>query len=40
MTWLRNLLCRLFRPRVRWDELHYGKPATVDDEQQRLNGEL
>lgn len=39
MNWLRSLLRRLFRRKVDWDQLDYGKPAKVEDEFSKLNGE-
>lgn len=39
MNWLRNLFSKMFKRKSQWDELPYGKPATVEDEFARLNNE-
>jgi hypothetical protein len=39
MKWLRSLCSRLFRRKIEWNALDYGKPATVEDELAELNNE-
>ena len=39
MKRLLHFISRLFRRKSDWDGLPYGKPAAVEDEAARLNGE-